>query len=182
LPAHVWRPHLHGGASQAASAGPVDPCGPARAFEHADEHRRQVELAGVATVARGRPVGVVHVMPALSERQHGQGPQVSGPIVPTGGEGPAAEQVAISSLCSRPHPGTSSGGRLARGPACWLPRVGVECHAPPSGADQQGAVAVGQPAGDERLGPAAARGVPADLERAAVVAPVPDHMKYGLAR
>src|SRR5215470_3805911 len=50
----------------------------------------------------------------------------------------------------------------------------AELQALARGPDQFGAVTIGQPPGEERPGPGPARGMPADLERAAAICAPPD--------
>ena len=79
---------------QPRGAWPADAAHPAHALEHPDDRGRRVDLAAVDAVPGTGRVGVVHVVPAFAERQHGQRPQVGGPVVRAGGERPVAEHVA----------------------------------------------------------------------------------------
>ncbi|GAA2916150.1 hypothetical protein GCM10011428_34610 [Streptomyces violaceus] len=67
-------------------SGPAHVVHPAEAFEEADDGGRRVELAAVDAVARAGEVGVVEVVPALAEREQGEGPQVGGPVLAPGAE------------------------------------------------------------------------------------------------
>jgi Protein of unknown function (DUF998) len=86
-----------GGAAAALEPGaarPADARGPSRPLEHPDQLGRQVKLSAVDTVPRAGRIGMVHVVPALPERQHGQRPEIGSPVVPACGEGPAPEHMA----------------------------------------------------------------------------------------
>jgi hypothetical protein len=100
---------------RAASAGPADPCSPARVFGHADERRRQVELArgrhfGARTPARS---GACHAssLRATAWPGHRLVARLCRRVVkgrlPSGGH--------FIALYSRPHVGTSPGERLPGG-------------------------------------------------------------------
>jgi hypothetical protein len=67
-------------------------------------------------------------------------------------------------------------------PARRLPGAGVEFQAVAGGADQLSPVAVRQPPGGERAGPGPARGVPAELVRAAAAAPAADRVDPDVER
>jgi hypothetical protein len=73
-------------------------------------------------------------------------------------------------------------GRRARRPAAGFPGAGAEFQAAAGGADQFGPVAVRERPGGERAGPGPARGVPANLERAAAVSPAADRVNPDIER
>jgi len=81
-------------AVEAGGGGPAHLGGPAEAFEDADQAGGDVDLAGVCAVPGAGRIGMVHVVPALPEREQGQTPQVSGTVVAAGGERAAAEHAA----------------------------------------------------------------------------------------
>src|SRR5881409_66185 len=66
---------------------------PAEAFEEADDGGGRVDLAAVDSMPGAGGVGVVEVVPALTEGEQGQRPQVRGPVVAAGAEGALTDQV-----------------------------------------------------------------------------------------